>query len=94
MTRPEGGAAIIAGAAGGLGSATVTTLLEAGIPVSAVDIDEQGPGRLAKAHPGQPLECITSDVTEATAAADRTTRQLGQPLILVKNAGLTDQAAS
>jgi 3-oxoacyl-[acyl-carrier protein] reductase len=96
MTRPEGSAAIITGAAGGLGSATVTTLLQAGISVAAVDIDEQGLGRLAKAHPGQPLECITSDVTDApamAAAVDRTTRQLGQPLILVNNAGLTDQAA-
>src|ERR1700727_649338 len=96
MTRPEGSAAIITGAAGGLGSATVTTLLEAGISVAAVDIDEQGLERLAKAHPGQPLECVTSDVTDASAkaaAVDRTARQLGQPLILVNNAGLTDQAA-
>lgn len=96
MSRPKVIAAIVTGAAGGLGSATVGTLLRAGIPVAAVDIDEQGLERLAKAYPEQPLDCVASDVTDAAAmaaAVEQTTRHLGQPLILVNNAGLTDRAA-
>lgn len=96
MSRPDHSAAIVTGAAGGIGAAVVAALLRAAVPVAAVDIDEQGLGRLALAHPGRRLECIAADVTEATAlaaAVRRTTQHVGRPLILVNNAGITDRAA-
>jgi NAD(P)-dependent dehydrogenase (short-subunit alcohol dehydrogenase family) len=96
MSRPEGTAAIVTGAAGGLGSAVVATLLDAGVAVAAVDINADGLEALAKAHPARPMECIRADVTDRAAlaaAVGQVARHVGQPLILVNNAGLTDLAA-
>jgi NAD(P)-dependent dehydrogenase (short-subunit alcohol dehydrogenase family) len=96
VSRPDHLAAIVTGAAGGIGAAVVANLLRAAVPVAAVDIDEQGLGRLALTHPGRRLECIAADVTDAralAAAVDRTAKLVGRPLILVNNAGITDRAA-
>jgi 3-oxoacyl-[acyl-carrier protein] reductase len=96
MTRPEQAAAVVTGAAGGLGRAVVARLLDAGVGVAALDINLDGLEALAKEHPGARLECVPTDVTDAAAlsrAVEHTKGELGSPLVLVNNAGLTDQAA-
>jgi len=96
MTRPDNSAAIVTGAAGGLGRAIVSRFLDAGLAVSALDIDADGLEELAKSHPNDNIECIPTDVTDPEALAEavaRTVADIGKPLVLVNNAGLTDQAA-
>lgn len=96
MTRPEHSAAIVTGAAGGLGRAVVARFLDAGLAVSALDIDADGLEKLAKSHPNGNLACLPADVTDTAAlgeAVAKTAADVGNPLVLVNNAGLTDKAA-
>ncbi|MFT3874138.1 MAG: SDR family NAD(P)-dependent oxidoreductase [Nocardioides sp.] len=96
MSRPDRTSAIVTGAAGGLGRAVVARFLETGLGVAALDIDADGLEELAKEYPTANLECIPTDVTDfvaLTAAVEHAQLTLGQPLVLVNNAGLIDQAA-
>jgi 3-oxoacyl-[acyl-carrier protein] reductase len=96
MSRPDGAAAVVTGAAGGLGTAIVRALVSAGTPVAAVDIDRAGLDRLCAAFKDGQVRGIAADVTDPGAPARvvaETQGSLGKPLILVNNAGVTDKAA-
>lgn len=85
----EGRSAIVAGGAGGLGSATVRRLVACGVGVAVLDPDANGAAKLAEELDGRVL-AITGDsndddvVTEAIAAA----RSLGALSIAVSATGV------
>lgn len=82
--------AIVTGAAGGIGSATVRQLLADGLTVAAVDVDERGLGELRE-RLGTPARLATF-AFDATAEAEAGVRgviaQVGAPYALVNNAGV------
>ena len=93
MTRPQGTVAVVTGAAGGLGTAITTALVSDGVPVVAVDIDAARLDALV-ATVGNDITPVTADVSEPGAAArvvQQTTDSGRHVLILVNNAGITDQ---
>jgi NAD(P)-dependent dehydrogenase (short-subunit alcohol dehydrogenase family) len=94
MTRFEGQAAIVTGAAGGVGAATVERLLDGGARVLASDLDAD---RLDARWAGAPtgLELVATDLRDPAAAG----RVVGAALehfgaldTLVNNAGVTVRA--
>jgi 3-oxoacyl-[acyl-carrier protein] reductase len=94
MTR-LGTVALVTGAAGGLGTAVTDALVRSGVRVVAVDIDAARLDDLAAAQPGSvhPLCVDITDSCAVRAAVDTVISRFGAPLILVNNAGITDQAA-
>lgn len=93
---PSNAAAEATGAAGGLGKAITHAVVRAGVPVSAVDIDEAGLKRLCGSLPAGTVYPVLADVAEppdAERCLVQTAERLGPPLILVSNTGVTDQAA-
>jgi len=85
-------AAIVTGAAGGIGRALVKGLLGAGIRVAAVDRTAEGLAALAREAGGAgALLTIEADLSRDTAAADIVARardRFGKIDILVNNAGI------
>jgi 3-oxoacyl-[acyl-carrier protein] reductase len=57
-------AAIVTGAAGGIGGAVAVAFAEAGAHVAAVDRDGDGVGRLVAGLPGGPHAAITADLAD------------------------------
>jgi NAD(P)-dependent dehydrogenase (short-subunit alcohol dehydrogenase family) len=94
MTRPlEGKVALLTGAAGGLGGATIQGLLEAGAQVMAADINEKGLGVLKERHKSaaNALETIKLDISVQSAcekAVADTEAAFGKIDILVNNGAL------
>jgi 3-oxoacyl-[acyl-carrier protein] reductase len=89
--------AIVSGAAGGLGAAISKALHAQGSKIAAVDIDEKGLDFLANNFPASDFMQISADVTDpkaVKAAVEKITAAFGAPLIVVNNAGLTDNAAT
>lgn len=91
--------ALVTGAAGGIGRATVARLLADGFAVAAVDIDGAGLRDLERStgHDGHRPDLLAAalDVTDGAAVAHAHARivdRLGSVSVLVNNAGIGGQA--
>ena len=86
--------AIVTGAARGIGSATARRLAEDGFAVAVLDLSEDDCGETVaaiEAAGGRAL-AVGADVGDAEqvqAAVDRIAAELGPPVVLVNNAGVT-----
>ena len=90
MADLRGRIAVVTGAAGSMGAATVRALLQEGLAVAMVDIDGQGLSRVAVDLAGDTfgLEVDISDPDAVQAAHRQVAQALGPVDILVNNAGL------
>lgn len=87
--------AVITGAARGIGRAIAARLVRAGHPVAGLDADAAVTDTMA-ALGGRTLGCVV-DITDDRAVEDafaRVAKELGAPLILVNNAGVTANISS
>jgi 3-oxoacyl-[acyl-carrier protein] reductase len=86
--------AAVTGAARGLGAATARRLAQDGLAVAVLDLDEPAATAVAeeiRAAGGDALP-VTVDVADpdaVEAAVERTATELGPPVVLVSNAGIT-----
>jgi 3-oxoacyl-[acyl-carrier protein] reductase len=86
--------AIVTGAARGIGAATAQRLARDGFAVAVVDLKEdeaRGTVEAIEAAGGRALAvgADVSDAEQVTAAVDRIAAELGPPVVLVNNAGVT-----
>jgi 3-oxoacyl-[acyl-carrier protein] reductase len=86
--------AIVTGAARGIGAAIATRLASDGFAVAVVDLDEAACGDTVKAIEaagGRTLAvgADVSDTAQVNAAVERIATELGPPVVLVNNAGIT-----
>lgn len=83
-------AAIVTGAAGGIGAAICAALAERGHAVAVTDLDPERAAAVAAGLDGEGHAGIAMDVTDAAsvrAAVERAERELGPLGVLVNNAG-------
>jgi NAD(P)-dependent dehydrogenase (short-subunit alcohol dehydrogenase family) len=83
-----GKAAIVTGAAGGIGSAIATAFREAGAKVAGVDLDR------ARVQADLALSCDVSSESQTREAVDRTAKAFGGLHILVNTAAVRDPTAT
>ena len=83
---PKGQAAIVTGAASGLGAATAELLAQQGAKVALLDVNDCGP--LAAKIAGLALTCDVTNDDSARAAIDQARGQHGTARILVNCAGV------
>ena len=86
--------AIVTGAARGIGAAIATRLASDGFAVAVVDLDEAACGDTVKAIEaagGRTLAvgADVSDTAQVNASVERIATELGPPVVLVNNAGIT-----
>lgn len=83
-----GGAVLVTGACGTLGSALARAFAERGAAVALLDLPEAGPADLAESLATNALgvECDVSDPGQVAAALAAVTEKLGPPAVLVNNA--------
>ena len=88
--RLEGKVAIVTGAAGGIGAATVRRLAADGARVAIADLDQGRAAELAKSIGDQalPLVCNVADETAVAACVAATVEHFGRLDVVVNNAGL------
>jgi NAD(P)-dependent dehydrogenase (short-subunit alcohol dehydrogenase family) len=84
----NGQAAIVTGAASGLGAATARTLAAAGAKVAVLDVNEQAALKVANAIGGLAASCDVSSSEEVTAALKTAASVHGPARILVNCAGI------
>jgi 3-oxoacyl-[acyl-carrier protein] reductase len=86
--------AVVTGAARGIGAATALRLAQDGFAVAVLDLDEsaaKGTVEAIEAAGGKAL-AVGADVSDAEAvqaAVDRVAAELGGPIVLINNAGVT-----
>jgi 3-oxoacyl-[acyl-carrier protein] reductase len=96
-THLRGRAAIVTGAARGIGAAVAGRLAHDGLAVGVIDLDEADCAGTVEAITGNggsatAVAADVSDETAVTAAVARITAELGPPTVLVNNAGIGPRA--
>jgi NAD(P)-dependent dehydrogenase (short-subunit alcohol dehydrogenase family) len=94
--RLAGKAAIVTGAAGGIGTATCRLFAREGAVIIAADLDSEGAARIAKeieAQGGRAIACTVDirDLDQIEAMASAAQSAFGPIHILVNNAGVGEQ---
>ena len=94
MTETPARVAIVTGAARGIGAATALRLAADGFAVAVIDLDEAstaGTVEAIEAAGGRALGvgADVGDAEQVQAAVDRIAAELGPPVVLVNNAGVT-----
>ena len=84
----KGQAAIVTGAASGLGAATARTLAAAGAKVAIVDVNEKAAAEIAAELKGVAIVCDVADSASAEAAVKKAAAAHGPARILVNCAGV------
>ena len=94
MTTDAHRTAIVTGGARGIGAAIATRLAEDGLAVAVLDLDESGAKATADAIGAAggralPVPVNVADPESVRAAVEQVAAELGQPTVLVNNAGVT-----
>jgi len=85
---PKGHAAVVTGAASGLGAETATQLAEAGAKVALLDLNVEAARDLAARIGGIAVPCDVADAESGAAALAEARARHGVPRILVNCAGI------
>src|SRR5262245_54512838 len=94
-TATDRRAAVVTGAGSGIGRAIALRLAADGLAVAGLDLDDDAAGKVAAEigeQGGEALACggvDVSDRAQVDAAVQRVRDELGPPLVLVNNAGIT-----
>ena len=87
----SGTVVVLTGAAGGLGAAMTTSLIDAGASVLALDLSEEALQRLAETVASDRLASMAADIRQPESCAaviDRAVERFGAVHALINNAGL------
>lgn len=87
---------LVTGGNGGIGAATVSTLLDRGARVAVADIDPTTPERAGELHATDSLGCVADvrDPASLEAAVTQTVDRFGRLDVVIANAGLLAKAAT
>jgi NAD(P)-dependent dehydrogenase (short-subunit alcohol dehydrogenase family) len=85
---PKGHAAIVTGAASGLGAETAMALAKAGAKVACLDVNAEGAKQTADKIGGIGIKCDVTGADDAVAALKTARNRHGQARILVNCAGI------
>lgn len=94
MTDSPSRVAVVTGAGRGIGAAVAARLADDGFAVALLDLDEAGVKQGAEAIVAQGGKAIgvaldVSDAEQVEAAVTRVADELGPPVVLINNAGIT-----